>query len=120
MAHIETPNYYLRSSWIFLFFLLLICSRPQAQTVSQFDFNSTATLMTATKGPNGTSINPATVAPAGVAYITNGCGGPIGMDLLVPGATFDLANIRIRANFQRGDTSPGNWEFGCSKRLPID
>ena len=35
-----------------------------AQTVSQFDFNSTATLMTATVGPNGTSINPNTVAKA--------------------------------------------------------
>ena len=75
-----------------------------AQTVSRFDFNSTATLLTATVGPNGTAINPNTVAPAGIAYITAGCGNPIGMELVVPGATYDLANIRVRANFRRGMT----------------
>lgn len=122
MAHIGLPKRTLLSGWMFLLFLLLICSHTKTQTVSQFDFNSTATLMTATIGPNGTAINPATVAPSGVAYITSGCGGPIGMDLVVPGATFDLANIRIRANFKRGTTEGtgsfferGAFDFGFAE-----
>ena len=94
----------------------------QAQTVSRFDFNTTATLMTATVGPNGTAINPNTVAPAGIAYITAGCGNPIGMDLVVPGATYDLANIRVQANFRRGATEGtgsffrrGAFDFGFAE-----
>lgn len=122
MTHIGFSKHTLLIGWISLSLLLLSTTQTQAQTVSQFDFNSTAALMTATVGPNGTAINPATVAPTGVAYITAGCGGLIGMDLVVPGATFDLANIRIRANFQRGTTEGtgsfflrGALEFGFAE-----
>lgn len=86
------------------FGILLIGSVAHAQTVSRFDFNSTATLTTATSGPNGTAISAVAVAPAGIAYITAGCGAGVGMDMVVPGGTFDLDNITIRARFRRGST----------------
>jgi|GEM_PF-6903402 len=92
----------LRVNLLFLVFILLFTASMDAQTISQFDFNSTGTIKNATTGPNAVFVSPAAVAPAGVAYITTGCGAGIGMDVTVPGSTFDVTNIRVRANFKRG------------------
>lgn len=99
-----------------------------AQTVSRFDFNSTATILTASTGPNATSVNAVSVAPGGIAYLTSGCGNPVGLDLRVPGAVFDVNNIHIKARFRRGNSEGrgtfyerGGFEFGFNgRRLRAD
>lgn len=85
-------------------FCCLLNNNLEAQTISRFDFNSTASMMTATTGPDATTINPVSVAPGGVAYITSGCGAGVGMDMSVGGAVFDVNNITVRVRFQRGAT----------------
>jgi hypothetical protein len=92
-----------RLLYVLAFCSLMIFQLP-AQTFSRFDFNSTATMMTATTGPNASYINPVSVAPGGVAYITAGCGAGVGMDMSVGGPSFDVNNITVRVRFQRGPT----------------
>ncbi|MEM6269341.1 MAG: T9SS type A sorting domain-containing protein [Bacteroidota bacterium] len=92
----------LRHLYLFAVSLFVLTPGLPAQTISRFDFNSTATLMQATIGPNGTSINAVTAAPAGIAYVTSGCGAGVGMDLSVPGGVYNVNNITVRARFRRG------------------
>ena len=93
-----------------LFAFLLPGFLSFGQVINRFDFNSTATIMTATVGSDGTSVSPAAVAPNGIAYITTGCGGGVGMDMVVPGEQFDVDNISIEARFRRG-TGEGTGRF---------
>lgn len=92
----------LRIYRLFLVLMLLSTGSAGAQTISQFDFNSPGALKNATTGPNAIFVSAAAVAPAGIAYITSGCGANVGMDVTVPGSTFDVTNIRIRSSFLRG------------------
>lgn len=81
-----------------------------AQTVSQFDFNSTATISTATIGPNGTTYNSNSAVVGGVVHITVGCGHGFGLDMAVPGATFNTDNIQVITHFRRtGNEGVGNF-----------
>ena len=81
-----------------------------SQTVSQFDFNTTATIGTATIGPNATWYNPNSAVVGGVVHITVGCGHGFGLDMAVPGANFDTDNIQIITRFRRtGNEGTGNF-----------
>ena len=107
---LHTPSFFLLLAFIFF-------QTTQAQLISRFDFNSTATIKTATFGDDATFVSPDAAAPAGIGYITAGCGAGVGMDLTVPGATFDVFNISITCNFRRG-AGEGTGSF--FKRGPFD
>lgn len=72
-------------------------------TISRFDFN-THPLTTATIGPNATA-HDSDAYSNGVGYqITDNCGGGKGIDLTVPGATFNRGKMCMTYSWQRDES----------------
>lgn len=72
-------------------------------TISRFDFNSHP-LTTATIGPNATSYDSDAYSNGTGYQITVDCGGGKGIDLTVPGSTFDRGKMCMTYSWQRDES----------------
>ncbi len=84
-----------------------ICDDGTAnQVVSHFDFD-TATLTSATVGPDATSLNPNAVQTACGIRIGTGAGGSTGLDFVIPntGSIFNFTSFKIEIDYQDNEST---------------
>lgn len=93
--------------------MFVINSAQAQQVISQFDFDSTP-ITSAAHGPNASSVNAA--AGRGVSGIRFATGGPsVGLDLVVPGATFDVPSLDVYIEYARNESDAVFFERGGTK-----
>ncbi|MBE0643015.1 MAG: T9SS type A sorting domain-containing protein [Bacteroidetes bacterium] len=98
---------------IFHLCFVLTASMQAQMLVSRFDFNALP-LTAATAGPNGTYANPsATTGGSGVRFASSGSN--VGLDLVVPGATFDDGSIDVVIEYSRNESQATFFERGATK-----
>jgi hypothetical protein len=103
-----------------ILFTCLVFS-AQAQIISEFTWDTNPVTQAAI-GPNGTSVSPTATSSAGGNGGTNGLNaGTAGnnINLIVPGATFEIPGIDISIDFQKEENGAsffalGNFDFGIS------
>ena len=99
-----------KKTLLILLALLTIQSLRAQSLISKFDFNSEP-MTNATAGPNATSINAGAQTNGTGVFFTSG-GATTGVDLVIPGATFDVANIDIKFEFAKNENTADFFQRG--------
>jgi hypothetical protein len=102
-----------KNSLLLIGFILMSFSAQAQVVISSFGFDSLP-LTSAASGPNAIAVNGSgRTGGSGVAFAT---GGPaVGLDLVVPGATFDVPSLDVVVEFARNENDAVFFERGGTK-----
>jgi Secretion system C-terminal sorting domain len=111
----------MRKSLFSIVLFTCLAFNAKAQIISEFTWDSNPVTQAAI-GPNGTSVSTFATSSAGGTLVTNGLNPGTGshdIDLVVPGATFELPGLDVAVDFRKEENGAsfftlGSLDFGIS------